>query len=156
VIALQEHVPLYVIAEGRLDHVPALVRVLREEDRQEVKAFGYPSAFRAIMAEVRRSHYCKTAYVRGQVAVMWGVAGPLIGESRLWLMTSPLVEYAPMAMVKEGRKEISQILLIHPVLCGHVQARYSRAVRFLGLLGFAFGESEDWEGEAFLPYRIER
>jgi hypothetical protein len=120
-------------------HATALAPRLRPFDRQESESAGLP-ARAALWRCYRASHVAKAALVDGEVAACWGCCGPLLSPVGYpWLLTSAMVARVPVTLLREGRRETEQMLIVHPALEGYVLASYRAAIRFLGALGFTVG-----------------
>jgi len=127
----------YMIVDALPGHVNMLVERLREEDAKEIKAFGKLPK-KAIWESFRLSFIRKAAFVDGEIAAMWGICGPILGpQGDLWLMTTPAIEKAPWAFVREARREVAEALEIFPSVRGILSCDYKAAVRLVKLLGFS-------------------
>jgi hypothetical protein len=81
--------------------------------------------------------------IDGEPAVVGGVVGSVLGgEGMPWLLTTAAVERAPVAFVREARRNVQQALVAYPSLANYVHAPYKRAIGFLLLLGFAIDPPE--------------
>lgn len=101
----------------------------------------------------------RAALIDGEVGAMWGLGGAPLGRvGQPWLLTGTAVERARIAFLREGRREVARMLVFFPELRGMVDARYARAIRFLGALGFDVGPEQPWgaRGAAFREYRAVR
>lgn len=124
----------YEIVEARYEHIRPLALNLRYADIAEIHEAGF-SPVRAIAGSFRRSLYRRTAFVNGHIAAMWGVGGVLtIGEA--WLLTTPAIEKAPFAFVREGRREVANMLRLFYRLQLAVHCDYVQAIRLATLWGF--------------------
>lgn len=127
------------IRELKPVHIGEISTNLRAADLAEVIAAGVtPQA--AIWKSYRGSHRRRVAYVGGKIAAVWGCSGSLLSEVGIpWLLTSPAIEGAKMAFVRECERERDEMLALHPVLLNYVDARYTKAIGLLRLLGFTIG-----------------
>ena len=120
-------------------HVMAMVGQLRAGDAAEVSAAGATQS-RALWRSYRKSIISRAALVDGEMAAIWGVAGcPLGTVGATWLLTTPTVEKAKIAFIREARLEVAWMLEIFPELRGICDARYGRALRLLTAHGFKVG-----------------
>lgn len=118
-------------------HIRELAGNLRDQDREEIIAFGM-TPHKALWRSYRQAMMSRTALVDDAVAAVWGVSGCPFGKvGRIWLLTSPASERVKTAFVREGKAEITDMLAIYDELRGYVDARYYRAIRLLDVLGFA-------------------
>ena len=129
-------------------HVAALGDNLRGADRSEVESAGMTGQ-RALWRSWRAAYYSATALVDGEVAAIWGVGGSPVGRvGRPWLLTSPAVENARVAILRVGRAEVGKMLCIYPEMRGFVDSRYQGALR---LLDRRLVERATWAGRRDLP-----
>ena len=130
----------YIIVDSERAHALLLRKALRTGDRAEIDAAGITDA-RAVWRSFSASILCRTAFVDGEIAAMWGLGGTLMAErGSPWLLTTPAVEKVPFAMVREAKKHAHEMLTVRPYLANYVHARYTRAVRLLRLIGFTVSE----------------
>lgn len=125
-----------IIVDALPGHVSMLCEALREEDAAEIAVFDLTPR-QAVWASFRDSTIRRAAFVDGKIAAMWGVGGIVLGdEGQLWLLTTHEVERVPFTFFRAAREEIESFFKIWPRLTGVVVPSYTRAVRFLELLGF--------------------
>ena len=134
--------PRCVIRDADRDDVLAFQTKLRPEDEAEILGLGV-SVRKALWRGYRNSVRCRVAYIDGEPAAIWGVCvnlqpgqGPLSNQGVPWLHTTAAVERLPVTFLREARREVAAMQRLYPHLENHVAANYSRAVRFLHLLGF--------------------
>lgn len=133
----------YEIVPCKPIHAGMLARRLRADDRAEIVGLGHCDVRRVLRSLMRSSLYCRSAFVDGEMAAMWGVTGSLMDESgRAWLLTGPAVERVPLAFYREGRRQIEEMLKSRRVLVSQVAFSYDRAIRFFRMLGFSIGTPE--------------
>lgn len=148
----------YRIEEARPHHLRLLEPVLRTEDRLELEATGF-SPMRCLWRSWKGAVIRQAAFVDDEIACVWGVGGSLLGgHGSPWLLTSPAIERASLAFVREARGEVARMLDIFPVLANFVPARYLKATRFLTLLGFTLDDPVPLgpKGEMFHPFTMRR
>lgn len=133
----------YAIVEATEQHIEMLAPRLRLLDCLELTANG-SSAIDHLRRCYRGAVMRKTAFVEAEIAAAWGLhCGTLLsGEGHPWLMTAPPIERAPIAFVKEARREVERMLDVRPRLINYVLASYGGAIRLLSVLGFTIGEPE--------------
>lgn len=126
----------YIIVDALPGHVNMLVERLREADAQECHDIGLAPK-KAIWHSFRRSFIRKAAFVDGEIAAMWGICGTVLGPlGDLWLMTTPAIERAPFAFIREAKAEVALALELFPRVRGILSCDYTGAVRLVKLLGF--------------------
>jgi hypothetical protein len=122
-------------------HCALLAANLRQDDADEVRAFG-ESRIRAVNRAFRNGLMCRTAFVDGEMAAMWGIGSNVLSNvGHPWLLTTPVCgRVSPLTYVRIGKTQLAAMLALRPVLYDYVAAKYTRAIGFLKLLGFTVGE----------------
>jgi hypothetical protein len=140
--------PCIKIVPAELPHLRAMEADMRDADRLEVTGLGV-SVRKALWRAYRNSPVCKTAFVDGTVAAMWGVCVGMRGGVSLlgatgipWLHTTAAVEKVPVSFARIGKAELAAMLALYPRLENFVAAEYVGAIRFLTLLGFTIDEAK--------------
>jgi hypothetical protein len=142
--------PSYIIVDSEPRHAALLARALRDNDRAEIEAAGVTGK-KAVWRSYKNSLLCKTAFVDGEIAAMWGLGGTILAtKGSPWLLTTRAIEKVPMDFAREARKAVREMLEIKPVLQNYVLASYHKAVRLLQIIGFTMSEPFP-----FGPKRIE-
>lgn len=110
---------------------------LRAEDAAEVQIFGY-SGEDAIMHSMRASLICECLTVDGEAAAVVGISLDSFtsGNGCPWMLTTNAVERYPRAFARLTRKLLDRGLQISGRLENVIDARYTRAIRWLEWLGF--------------------
>lgn len=124
-------------------YIPMLKDSLRDKDRAEIMNLGITPS-RALWRSFRRSIMCKTVFVDGEIAAIFGISGEILGEiGRPWLLTSPAAEkVSPLRFVRIYQKEVEEMLKLFPYLASVVDASYDGAVRLLENVGFTVHEPQ--------------
>ncbi|MDP2270919.1 MAG: hypothetical protein Q8K32_09325 [Archangium sp.] len=113
---------------------------LRPADAAEVHALGLGS-IEACFESWKRSQFATTMLVQGEVAACAGlvleqVSALVPRRAQVWLLTSIVVDTAPMAFHR-GMKQLLAGCAAHTdFLWQHVDARYESSLRWLARLGF--------------------
>jgi len=141
-LALRTARPRCLIHEATREDVLAFQTCLRPQDVAEIAGLGI-TVRKALWRGYRNSVRCRVAYIDGEPAAIWGVCvnlhpgqGPLSNQGVPWLHTTAAIERMPVTFVRQARREIAEMRKLYPHLENHVAADYSRAVRFIRLLGF--------------------
>lgn len=134
--------PRVEIVAAEIEHVYLLVDRLRQKDRIEIHRLGIKPR-KALYRAFRNSLMCRTAFVDGEIAAMWGIGvafreglSPLSDLGTPWLHTADAVERVPVFFIRRARAELAVMLAVKRRLESWVDADYAQAVRFLKLLGF--------------------
>jgi hypothetical protein len=124
------------VRKARSRDVVDLLSNLRVEDREELEATGTDPR-RAVWGSWRLSDYAQVVLVDERVAAIGGVA-PVgnSGIADIWLLTTPAVEFVRTAFVKIARDELEFVHERFWRVQGFCYFRYTRALKFLRLLGF--------------------
>ncbi len=148
----------YEIRAATLADIRALANAARPMDRAEVEGWGL--CWRHTLQFLYRDSTIKrVALVDGEVAAIWGVQGPIVGDDGSpWLFTTPAVERARLAFFRETKREIEAMLVTHRRLRAYTLASYERSIRFFHALGFSFGDPEPVgvNGTAYRLMTLER
>jgi hypothetical protein len=148
--------PAYTIVDAEPAHLDELHARLRALDCLELTACG-TSARVHLQQCYDGAVLRKTAFVEDQIAAMWGLqCGTLLsGEAYPWFLTAAAVERVPIAVVKEARKHLAEMLEVRSRLVNYVLASYAGAVRLIGVLGFRLGPPQPIGKDGVLFRRFE-
>lgn len=125
-----------VVRRATISDVYAVARRLRPGDRAEIDAFGKDPRV-VLRQSFRGSLICRTLLLDGAPAAIGGIAADILSDvGELWLMTTDLVERAPLAFVRAAQAELAAARKMRRRLEGTVLSDYAQAVRLLALLGF--------------------
>lgn len=128
--------PKVEVVPATIAHAYALARCLRDDDRAEIEAAGEGARI-SLRRCFRSSVMCKTAFVDGEIACMWGLAGTMLSDvGHPFLLTAAPVERAPLALIRIGKDEVKKMLWHRAHLYDYVAARYTRAIGLLEMFGF--------------------
>ena len=140
------------IIPAEASHIRLLMGRLRDADLCEIQAAGF-DVRRALWRSYRASVFTRAAFVDGELAAGWGMGGSPFGKTgRPWLFTAPAAERVPVSFIKIGRAEVEKMLGLCPRLVGVVDAQYTRAVRFLAMMGFELSDPFQY-GPREAPFR---
>lgn len=135
-----------------------LAAKMRAADRAEVQAAGL-SSIRAITRSFRGGMMCRTAFVDGEIAAMWGLGGTLVSDvGHPWLLTTAAVERLPLTFVRTARSEVAAMLALRRKLQNWVAADYAAAIRLLEVLGFTLHDPAPFgpKGKLFREFEMSR
>ena len=148
----------YTVVDGTKEHSLRLRHILRPLDKREI--CGQGGHVRKIMWRTfNQSIFTRTALVDGEVVAMWGLGGTILSdEGHPWLLTAPAVERLPMAIVREARGAIWDMLELRSYLWNYVLADYTGAIRLLEVIGFAIDPpTSPWAtGEKYRKFWLRR
>lgn len=127
---------------AREHHMPLLASALRPADKAECEALGH-TVGEVLADSLAISVEAWTALEDGAPIAMWGLTAPsFLGRvATPWLLTGEGVERHKKVFLRETRWWVHErALLMFPHLLNVVDARYTRALRWLKWLGFTVHE----------------
>lgn len=129
---------------------------MREADAVEVRRSAGFAPLEALVRSLLESDgRAFTLRLDGQVAAMFGLVKPdILGVVGIpWLLTSDLVERAPVAFFRAAREMVDLWSAECPTLLQFVDEEYTAARRFLARLGFTIHPPVRYgpEGAWFCP-----
>lgn len=138
-------------------HIRDLVKVIRDEDRQEVESFGV-SIEKGLWRSFKGGLGNRTAFIDGKIAAIWGVGGVYMGKNgKPWLLTSTEVDrISPLRFARIYQQEVYKMLDLFPRLENFVDSRYNKAIRLLKIIGFDIGEPEKIGNGMFCKFSMAR
>lgn len=147
-VSMSQNVPFtepadIMVVPTTAEHIRKLAKTIRENDRREIEAYGF-SCEKGLWHSFKKGLMNKTAFIDGEVAACWGVAGTYMGETAMpWLLTGNAVyKISPLKFTRIYQKEVYKMLELFPILSNYVLADYDEAVRLLSIIGFEIGEPE--------------
>ncbi|MGP5352526.1 phage protein Gp13 family protein [Pseudomonas helleri] len=142
------------------DEVPAIARIVRQADIDEItEALGIPME-RALYEAVQGSLNARKIVVNGEIVAVFGDAVySLLGSVGVpWLISTIHVEKHARAFLKVCKPEVQGMLTRHQNLLNYVDVRNTAAIRWLKWLGFSFGPAAPYGARRFLfhPFTMNR
>lgn len=135
-----------------VDDIYKLAAKLRQEDREEVEALGVDVRL-GLRRSFRHAILRKTYFIDGELAAMSGLCGAMLGDiGEPYFLTGPAVERIPVAVVRQARESVREMLSHKRLLEGYVAANYVRAGRMLEMIGFTLGAPQPL-GPKATPFR---
>lgn len=141
---------IYPATEG---HAIRMAPWMRAEDAAEIEASHGHAPLEGLMSCLKQSSIARTAMFEEEVAAMFGVApvNMMTGHGSMWLLSSQVVEEVPLLFLRRSREEVRKLLEVWPLLTNYVDARYTKALRWVEWLGFQIGDPVPF-GVAGLPF----
>ncbi len=128
--------PRFQIIPAKPWHCGAMVRRLRIEHRMAVAKLGLDS-HRELSDRFGQSAFRRALLIDGHLEALGGVTGSLLsGEGYVWLALSQCAARYPLALVREARAQLEQIMVTKRVLVTSVLDDDIAAKRFAIFLGF--------------------
>lgn len=127
VVEAKEHQVGQIVRKLRLGHTAALARL--GYDRRETH--------RQLSMLYRQSSFRRAWIVDGKLAALGGVTGMLLSDTGfIWLALSDEVLKFRVAMIKEARKQIAEMMATRRELATTIIGSDDVALRFVRFLGF--------------------
>ena len=124
------------IVEGKRRHCGPMARIMRVDHDAALRARGI-NPHRAIRERFAGSHYCRTAFVDGHMAGMWGLCGsPLASEGLVWLVVAQHIVKFPRKIVEVARAELACMAAYKTLISTTVIPEDKAAQQFAAFLGF--------------------
>ena len=128
--------PKFEIVEAKAWHCGAMSRLLRLEHQAAVARIGFNS-HRELRAAFDDSIFRRAWYVDDHLAAIGGVTGPALSSYGLvWLAFSNAAMKYPMAIIKETRRQIAEIMRTKRLLICTIVDGDEASERFAIFLGF--------------------
>lgn len=121
--------------EATLDDGVYVLNHLRPEQRATLKKLGIDgfSLFRSVLEKAP----AETVLINGRVAAVFGVSSEsLIGEAKIWMITTSLIEKEPVAFLRASRTITEVLFQKHGSLIGMVDSDFEKSQRWLRWIGF--------------------
>jgi hypothetical protein len=110
---------------------------LRQEDIEMGQKLGIPQ-HRALWQAYQSSVLCKTIFINGEIAAIWGCHGSILSKvGKPWLIMTPAVGDYPLRVAFRYRRELKDMLKCFSILEDWVDATNQKAIRLMRLLGFS-------------------
>ncbi len=143
-----------------VDDVPTILPDVRQADIDELhEALGLDMEL-ALRECATGSLKAQKIVVEGKVVAVFGDAvHSVLGSIGVpWLISTNHVEHHPRAFLKVCKPEVADMLTRHRHLINYVDARNTKAIRWLKWLGFEFGEPALYgaKGFPFYPFSLNR
>ncbi len=131
---------------------------LRAEDVLEISRRSGRDPYAVLVYSYRHSDEVYVGLVNSEIACVWGVAQEslLAENASIWLLSTPVMERAPVAIARRTRSELHKLLRRYRSLGNYVDSQYVRCVRWLRWLGFTLEAPEPVgvRGELFSRFYI--
>lgn len=119
-------------------HVDDLLAGVRPADEAEFWAAAHITPAEGLSMSLRYANEAWTGLHQGKVLCIYGVAGSslLVPEGAPWMLAHQRLDRHARAFLRDCRPAVDAMLRRYRHLSNHVDARNTRAVRWLSWLGF--------------------
>jgi len=132
------------IREATIEDAKYVGEHLREDDLREVEALGFTPEC-ATMFSFSGSDEAYTGCVDGVPTMIFGIGAPtLADDTSVWALGTDTCNKVPLAMVRIGREVVKRFLEKNSTLTNYCDARYTKTIKWLRLLGFTIGDPEPY------------
>ena len=142
------------IEPATIEHAIAIAADVRAPDVAEIWASSRQVPERAMISGIKYSEQAMTGLVDGEPVCMWGVVNDsLVGRIGIpWMIgTSKLDKYARL-FLRECRKPQLEMFSGYGMLMNYVDARNTRAIKWLRFMGFEIEPEPIPYGLSGLPF----
>jgi hypothetical protein len=147
--------PHITIKKTTAQHIGEMALVMQEQSAEIARKMGCDPK-KLLWQSYRRSFMCKSVFINGKIAAIFGISGVLYGETgQPWLIMSDEVNNYPFKVAFIYRKELEKFQNMFPVLEDYVDESNEKAIRMLELMKFNVSKNIIPFGEANLR-RAER
>lgn len=148
-----------IFRRSTLEDVEFLAKNIREEDRQEIEALGV-TPYNAFKFGLEPTADTWTALLNGVPMAMLGTyKQSMLGDSaEIWMLGTRDIDFIAREMIVITRKILKYELTRHKELYNFIDARYTKAIKWLKILGFTMGKpfSRGINGEKFIRISLRR
>jgi hypothetical protein len=122
--------------EARMEDGLAILRNLRSQERKTIDKLGLDPV--AVLAKALANQFPSfTVFVDGvPAAIFGGHSETLVGECRLWMLTTPLIEAHQIPLLRASRKFVQWMFNNYGPVVGMVDSEFEKSRRWLRWLGF--------------------
>ena len=122
--------------EPTIEHMLELRDRMALDDQQEILAQGH-GIMEAVRSSVKGSKECVAIFVDGKLACITGliVDDSLTEGVYPWLLGTETMQQHPRLVIKYTRQLLQRWLAEHPEMSNFVDARHTRAIRWLKYFG---------------------
>lgn len=145
------------IVDAKRRHCGPMARMMRVDHEAALRRRGV-HLHRAIKEKFVESYYCRTAFVDGHIAGMWGLCGSsLASDGMVWLVVAQHIIKHRRKIVEVARAELALMARGKVSLGTTVIPEDETARRFAAFLGFVPAPSYLWDdsGQIAIVYRPE-
>lgn len=126
----------FAIIDAKPHHCGQMVRLLRIEHQSAIARLGLNS-HRELRERFDQSSFRRSWLIDGKLAALGGVTGAKIsGHGFLWLAISERARKYPVAIVKEARRQLAEVMLVKRELATTILNGDDAARRLAVFLGF--------------------
>jgi hypothetical protein len=128
--------PVFTVIEARPWHCGRMARLLRIEHASAIARLGIDS-HRELSSRFGESAFRRAWLIDGELAALGGVTGPQMAAwGFLWLALTERARRYPVAIVKEAKRQLAEIMVVKRELATTILDNDAAARRLAIFLGF--------------------
>jgi hypothetical protein len=126
------------VVDATLDHAQAIAQDARPADVAELWAQARSTPLESMARGIERSVFALTALFDGVPVAMFGVvlASALTGRGTPWMIATRQLDRHQRQFLRACLPAVAEMSRMFPVLVNEVDARNTKAIRWLAWLGF--------------------
>lgn len=147
------------VVEAMPEHVPLIVRDVRQADVDEMMAAAEITPEFAMWKGLALSTHAWTGFIDQEPVCMFGVSprSLLSGRGFVWMIGTNGLDRHAREFLLGSRTEVARMRSLYNLLENHVDARNTKAIRWLRWLGFEIGPARRYgpHGALFHYFKLE-
>lgn len=148
------------IRRSKLHDICELAPIMRDLDREEIKASHGNTAEQALITGYITSQECYTIELSGEVIAMFGANPSNLGQNIgcAWLLGSDKIDQAKAAFARASAPAINHLLTKYDTLYNFIDQRHERSIEWIKWLGANVYESQPYgvEGKPFRMFVFDK
>lgn len=123
-------------AKATLDDGLAVLQNLRDQEKATIERLQIDAA--GLLAKVLQNQFPSfTLFIDGvPAAIFGGHSETLVGECRLWMLTTPLIEKHPVPLLRASRRYVQWMYVNYGPVIGMVDSKFDKSRDWLRWIGF--------------------
>ena len=121
--------------QGTLEDGLVILADLRKQQCRSLEKLNIDP--QVLLREALKGGPVVTVLINNRPAAMFGtISSTLLGLTKVWVITTPLVEREPIAFLRWSRRFLQDLYAKHGTLIGMVDVEFERSRRWLQWCGF--------------------
>ena len=142
------------IVPATLEHAEYVAKHIRFADREEIWASHKYTPERALITAIMHSQIAFAGKVNGEVVCVWGIheESLMLSNATPWMIGTDKLDKYAKTFIQHCRPQAALLLSQYKYLKNYVDARNTRAIRWLKWLGFRIASEPEPYGVMKLPF----
>jgi hypothetical protein len=145
--------------EATSDHIKLLVKDLRPEDAEEIKAkSGSDDIEKTLLKGFTMTDYCRSFFVDEEIAGIYGVVGAVDDKSigSPFLLCTPKIKKIKIKFLRECKDRVQEMQDKFPVLFNYIDSRNKLHLTWLKWCGFRIINEKTFNDVLFYGFYKEK